>query len=157
MAKNQRDCRLRDSRPADRRPKSPHWSTRNKRAGSSSRSNSRGRRGHSDSRSGFASVNFHITGPSNSTCLIDTGAQRSCIGQQTFVNLGGNLKSWSKSENSYIFGDSKPSPSLGKDVVSQDVPGLIEMVILNSKDRDRSMYLSTRYLRKTADSGQCQD
>ena len=83
--KDQRDSRLRDSRLRDRRPKSPHWSTRNKRAGSSSRSNSRGRRGHSDSRSGFASVNFHITGPSNSTCLIDTGAQRSCI--TDFCNL----------------------------------------------------------------------
>ena len=61
------------------------------------------------SREIVVSVNFHITGPSNS-CM----AQHSCIWQQTFVNLGGNLKSLSKSENSYIFGDVKPSPSIGR-------------------------------------------
>ena len=56
------------------------------------------------------------------------------------------IKSLSKSENPYIFGDGKPSPSLGKakiefldhefniDVVSRDVPDLIGMDILGSKD-----------------------
>ena len=95
----------------------------------------------------LGSVNFHITGPSNS-CM----AQHSCIGQQTFVNLRGNLKSLRKSANSYIFGDRKPSPSIGKtkieflvhefniDVISQDVPRLIGMDILDSKDQDRSIF-----------------
>ena len=60
--------------------------------------------------------------------------------------MGGNLKSLSKSENSYIFGDGKPSASIGRakiefldhefniDVVSRDVPGLIGIDILDSKN-----------------------
>ena len=75
------------------------------------------------------------------------------MGQQTFDNLGGNL---SKSENSYIFGDGKPSPSLGRvkiefldhvfniDIVSHDVPGLIGMDILDSKYRDVSIIFRLR-------------
>ena len=61
----------------------------------SNRSHSRSRRGHSNNRSGFTAVSFHITGPGNSTFLIDTQAQRSCMGQQTFVSLGANLQSLS--------------------------------------------------------------
>ena len=87
----QRDGRYRDSRPRDRRPKSPHAYNKNMRAGSGSSSNSCGRQGHSDSRSCFTSVNIHS--PSSSTCLIDTGAQRSCMGQRTFVHLGDNPES----------------------------------------------------------------
>ena len=83
------------------------------------------------------------------------------MGQHTFVNLGGNLQSLNKSENSYIFGDGKPSPSLGRakiefldhvfniDIVSRDVPSLIGMGILDSKYRDRSIFhldLSERQL-----------
>ena len=130
------------SRYSRRKYKSPH-PPRTKSSGSD-KSNSRGRR-NSNNKSGFTTVSFHITGPSNSTFLINTGAQRSCMGQQTFVNLGGNLQSLSKSENSYIFGDCKPSPSLGRakiefldhvfniDIVSRDVPGFIGMDILDSK------------------------
>ena len=71
---------------------------------------------------------------------------------QTFVNLGGNLKSLSKSENSYIFGDVKPSPSIGRtkieflvhefniDVISQDVPRL-GMDILDSKDQTEVSFI----------------
>ena len=106
----------------------------------------------------FASVNFHFTGPS--TCLIDSGAQHSCIGQKTFVSLGGNLESLSKSTYSYVFGDGKPSPSIGRtkieflvhefniDVVSQDVPRFIGMDILESKDQDRSIFHLDIYIEK---------
>ena len=158
--RDRKDSRSRDGRG---KYKSPH-PPRTKHSGSFDRSHSRVHRGHADNRSGFTSINFHITGPSNSTCCIDTGAQCSCIGQQTFVNLGGNLKSLSKSENSYIFGDGKPSPSLVRakiefniDIVSRDIPGLIGMDIIDSNDRDRSIFhldISERHL---VDSGQCQD
>ena len=165
--KSQRDNRFRDSRPRDMRPKSPHWSTRNKRAGSASGSNFRVL--EVTQTAGQVLHQLTSAGPSNSTCLIDTGAQCSCIGQQTFVNLGGNLKSLSKSENSYIFGDGKSSPSFGRtkieflvhefniDIVSQDVPRLIDRNGHIRQQRPRQKYLSSRYLRKTADSGWCQD
>ena len=74
------------------------------------------------------------------------------MGQRTFVNMVGNPDSLSKSTHSYNFGDGKPSPSIGRtkieflnhefniDVVSRDVPGLIGMDILDSKDQDRSIF-----------------
>ena len=54
--------------------------------------------------------------------------------------------------NSYIFGDGKPSPSIVRtkieflvhefniDIVSWDVPRLIGMDILDSKDQERSIF-----------------
>ena len=74
------------------------------------------------------------------------------MGQQTIVYLGGNLQSLNKSENSYILGVGKPSPSLGRakieflnhviniNIVSPEVPGLIGMDIIDSKYRDRSTF-----------------
>ena len=74
------------------------------------------------------------------------------MGKHTFVKLGGNLESLNKSENSYIFGDSPPSPSIGRakieildhvfniDIVSHNIPGLIGMDILTSKYRDRNIF-----------------
>ena len=59
-------------------------------------------------------------------CIIDTGAQRSCIGKKAFVRLGGDPDILSKSTHLYIFGDGKPWPSIGKTkIVSRDVPGHI--------------------------------
>ena len=73
------------------------------------------------------------------------------MGQSTFVNLGGNPDSLRKSTHSYVFGDGKPSPSVVSrtkivflnhefniDIVSRDVPRLIGMDILDSKDQDRT-------------------
>ena len=71
-------------------------------------------RRNQNNRSGSTSINFHINGPGKSVFLIDTGAQRSCMGKCTFVKMGGNLKSLNKSENSYIFGDGPSSPSIGR-------------------------------------------
>ena len=57
----------------------------------------------------------------------------------------------SKSAHLYIFGDGEPSPSIGMtdivfgdhefsmDIVLRDIPGLIGMDILGSKDRGRSI------------------
>ena len=74
-------------------------------------------------------------------CIIDTGAQRSCIGKKAFVRLGGDPDILSKSTHLYIFGDGKPWPSIGKTkIVSRDVPGLIRMDILDSKDKGRSIF-----------------
>ena len=90
--------------------------------------------------------------PNGLNCIIDKGAQRSCIGKKKFINIGGNPDNLSKSTHSYIFGDGKPSPSIGNtkivfgnhefymDVVSRDVPGLIGMDILDSKDQGRSIF-----------------
>ena len=110
--KDQQRDRYRDSRPRNRRPKSPHAHNKNKCGRSGSRSTSCGLQGHSDGRSGVTSVNFHINSPSSSTCLIDTGAQRSCMGQRTFVNLGGNPESLSKStQQATSRVSSRPRPS----------------------------------------------
>ena len=66
--------------------------------------------------------------------------------------MGGNLKSLSKSENSFIFGDGPSSPSIGQakidiqdhifniDIVSHDIPGLIGMDILSSKCRNGNIF-----------------
>ena len=74
------------------------------------------------------------------------------MGKRTFINLGGNPVSLSKSTHSYVFGDVKPSPSVGRtkivflnhefniDIVSRDVPGLIGMDISDSKDQGRSIF-----------------
>ena len=74
------------------------------------------------------------------------------MGQRTFVNLGGNPDSLSKSTDSYVFGDGKNSPSVGRtkivflnhefniDIVSRDMPGLIGMDILHSKDQETEVY-----------------
>ena len=36
------------------------------------------------------------------------------MGQRTFFNIGGNPESLSKSTHSYVFGDGKPTPSIGR-------------------------------------------
>ena len=133
------------------RYKSPNSSFNRNRWGSGSRtdrSTSWSRCGHNDSGSnwsGQTSVSFHTNSPNGFKCIIDTGAQRSCIGERAFINLGGNPDNLSKSTHSYIFGDGKPYPSIGKtkkvlgnhefsmDVVSWDVPRLIGMDILDHK------------------------
>ena len=66
-----------------------------------------------NTRSGSTSISFHINGPNKSFYLIP-GAQRSCIGKCTFVEMGGNLKSLDKSKNSFIFGDGPSTLSLGQ-------------------------------------------
>jgi hypothetical protein len=98
------------------------------------------------------SISFHINGPGKSVFLIDTGAQRSCMGKCTFVKMGSNLKSLNKSENSYIFRNGSSSPSIGRakinildhifsiDIVSHDIPGIIGMDILTSKYRNRIIF-----------------
>jgi hypothetical protein len=94
-------------------------------------------------RSGSTFISFHINGPGKSVFLLDTGAQRSCIGKCTFVEMGGDLKSLRKSKNSFIFGDGPSTPSLGRakidilghafniDIVSRDICALIGMDILS--------------------------
>ena len=74
------------------------------------------------------------------------------MGKRTFINLGGNPDYLSKSTHSYIFVDGKPSPSIGRtkkvfvnhefnmEIVSRDVPRLIGMDILDSKDQGRSIF-----------------
>ena len=96
--------------------------------------------------------------PNGLNCIIDKGAQRSCIGKKKFINIGGNPDNLSKSTHSYIFGDGKPSPSIGNtkivfgnhefymDVVSRDVPGLIGMDILDRKTKAEA-YFNQTYLK----------
>ena len=66
-----------------------------------------------NTRSGSTFISFHINGPGKSVFLLDTGAQRSCVGECTFVGMGGDLKRLKKSKNSFIFGDGPSTPSLG--------------------------------------------
>ena len=88
------------SRDPRSRHRSPHHA-KNRRDSSASPHGSR----TSNNRSGSTSISFHINSPGKSVFLLDTGAQRSCIGKCTFVEMGGSLKSLNKSENSFIFGD----------------------------------------------------
>jgi hypothetical protein len=95
------------------------------------------------------SISFNVNGPGKSVFLIDTGAQRSCMGKHTFLKLGCNLESLNKS---YIFGDGPSSSSIGRakfevldhvfniDIVSPNIPGLIGMDILTSKYIDRNIF-----------------
>ena len=66
--------------------------------------------------------------PVNLSFYFDTGAQHSCIGKCTFVEMGGNLKSLDKSKNSFIFGDGPSTPSLGRAKI--DILGHILTLIL---------------------------
>ena len=55
--------------------------------GQGHQSNSHQRLGRNDSdvnRSGSTSISFHTSRPKILSCIIDTGAQRSCIGENTF-------------------------------------------------------------------------
>ena len=69
---------------------------------------------HNSARSGHTHTSFHSKGPRKTNFLIDTGAQRSCLGKKTFLKMGGNLNSLNTSKNSFIFGDGPSTPSLGK-------------------------------------------
>ena len=90
-------------------------------------------------RMGSTFISFHTSGPVKTIFLLDTGAQRSCMGADTFKKMGGDLKSLKKSKNSFVLGDCPPAPSIGIakisirgyvfdiDIVSRDIPGLIGM------------------------------
>ena len=105
-----------------------------------------------NTRSGSTFISFHINGPGKTAFLLDTGAQRSCMGKCTFVEMGGDLKSLNKSKNSFIFGDGPSTSSLGVakinilghvfniDIVSRDIPDLIGMDILSSQYRNRPIF-----------------
>ena len=128
-SKDRSTSRSRDFRP---RTRSPHHA-KTRRDGSASPHGSR----NQNTRSGSTFISFHINGPGKSVFLLDTGAQRSCIGKCTFVEMEGDLKSLSKSKNSFIFGDGPSTPSLSRakidilghtfniDIVSSDIPGLM--------------------------------
>ena len=49
----------------------------------------------------FTFTSFHTNGPSKTNFLLDTGAQRSCMGEDTFTKMGGDLKSLKKSKNRF--------------------------------------------------------
>ena len=102
-------------------------------------------RNKSEFRSGSKFHNFHAKGPGKTNFLLDTGAQRSCLGADIFLKMGGDMKSLKKSKNSFVFGDGPPTPSIGIakisirgyvfeiDIVLRDIPRLIGMDILSSK------------------------
>jgi hypothetical protein len=74
------------------------------------------------------------------------------MGADTFTKMGGDLKSLKKSKNSFVFGDGPPTLSIGIakisirgyvfdiDIVSRDIPGLIEMDILSRHYKNRGIF-----------------